>query len=1098
MYNYAKLSIIALGETGTGKSLFCKLFSNSDIFESKMSAESVTTTINSITFINEEKKSEIFLIDTPGSNDSRGKDQEMKNLELTQKFISEQQRINCIIIVMNFQSPRFTDSIKSSIKNICKCFPLPDFWSHVIIFFTHCKFDDEEDEKEQIKEVQKEMKRAFIDLSENIERELHLNINKIKEDQPLNLIFNEYNEKSKSKQIIDKNYKKSQENFGKIIDLVKNMKPLYEIIYPPEEKDVLQEPKEGRKIGNIKEFTYHKIRIRKYKDFGNPNIIQNEEIFGTFIITMQEEESDWEFFENRGNIKIYIKNKIRTFYDENRNIVNPIDINISLKEKCAEKRVETKQKEEIVNNNRKKIFKVDNVFYPDTNKTIEENKIFIKEIEEGETDWEEDRNFNQTNIKKYNKYQTKTEYDINGNIVGSTMTNRQIIMDWKKIETIVENNIRIRINDKLTKIIKKTTKKETKKNDENPRIIEENEEQTALEEIREEFEEKNNLNENHLGTIEFNYYNVKYINEVKAENEKIKNESKSYVHTYIESEEVKTIKEKQDNYEYQVSYHEIYIIDSRTPNARQETPYKIILDRKIINFIIENFVEERFEDDNVIQQKYIMYYINNSEGKKILDHREINGSEKKEQIKYGEEEYCEIEEPMTLEKINELKNKKKYPINYVNIYYKDEINTLRKKKTRIRTEKVEIKMEPNKVITKNIPEKYVLIKYEYNELIFINDVYSKTIPNNFVKRYDLLVKVTEDKHIDSDNIIKTKKEIWYYIDDVHQENIIDTIYHTNTEQIQYGDEYSEIEEPMTISKINELKKEKNYPINYVNIYYRNETNTGREKRKRTQTEKVEIKMDKKRSIEMGNDNQHVIIIDDYYELYYYNGVLRGNKKNLEHNEKKCKLIHEYEFNKYDTVDKVISITIDNIFYIDDGKKVLYRKEKKESEDDIIYEDVETIKIQEPMTIEKINKLKQEKRYPINYVKIYYKKSLNTVKEKIKITKTERVGLELEHKIIKTVDDNEKTMINVEEYDIEKIYIDGKNFDTRKLNLRKYTESNIDRIIEYKEKEFVKEVSHLFSKNEHIYDIYNVKKIFYKDGRCEKIRNYLEQENNRYD
>ena len=53
MYNYAKLSIIALGETGTGKSLFCKLFSNSDIFESKMSAESVTTTIYSITFIND-------------------------------------------------------------------------------------------------------------------------------------------------------------------------------------------------------------------------------------------------------------------------------------------------------------------------------------------------------------------------------------------------------------------------------------------------------------------------------------------------------------------------------------------------------------------------------------------------------------------------------------------------------------------------------------------------------------------------------------------------------------------------------------------------------------------------------------------------------------------------------------------------------------------------------------------------------------------------------------------------------------------------------------------------------------------------------------
>jgi len=165
------------------------------------------------------------------------------------------------------------------------------------------------------------------------------------------------------------------------------------------------------------------------------------------------------------------------------------------------------------------------------------------------------------------------------------------------------------MTDKITRVIKKTTKKETKKNDENPRIIEENEEQISLEEIKEEFEEINNLNENHLGTIEYNYYNVKYINNVKNENEKIKIVSKSYIQTYKESNEVKSLKEKQNQYEYQISYHEIYIIDSRTPNAKQETPYKIILNRKIINFIKENLVEERFENDEVIQQKYIMYYI---------------------------------------------------------------------------------------------------------------------------------------------------------------------------------------------------------------------------------------------------------------------------------------------------------------------------------------------------------------------------------------------------------------------------------------------------------------------------------------------------------
>ena len=100
-----------------------------------------------------------------------------------------------------------------------------------------------------------------------------------------------------------------------------------------------------------------------------------------------------------------------------------------------------------------------------------------------------------------------------------------------------------------------------------------------------------------------------------------------------------------------------------------------------------------------------------------------------------------------------------------------------------------------------------------------------------------------------------------------------------------------------------------------------------------------------------------------------------------------------------------------------------------------------------------------------------------------------------------LDNKDKTIINIEEYDLEKKYINDKLFETGddiKLNLRKYTESNIDRIIEYTKKEFVKEITHIFSKNEHIYDIYKIKKIIYKDGRSEEIRNYVEQEINRYD
>jgi GTPase SAR1 family protein len=135
---YKKLSIIALGETGSGKSLFCKLFSNMNDFVSMRSQKSVTTEIISKTFLNNSKKVEIELIDTPGSNDTRGPNQDINNLKAIKKFLKEQnQRINCIIIVMDSRFERLDQSLKTSIKNICDTFPLPDFWKHVIIFWTH-------------------------------------------------------------------------------------------------------------------------------------------------------------------------------------------------------------------------------------------------------------------------------------------------------------------------------------------------------------------------------------------------------------------------------------------------------------------------------------------------------------------------------------------------------------------------------------------------------------------------------------------------------------------------------------------------------------------------------------------------------------------------------------------------------------------------------------------------------------------------------------------------------------------------------------------------------------------------------------------------
>lgn len=1091
--SYTKISIIALGETGSGKSLFCKLFSGSETFISKKSGMSVTTEINSITFKNEKKKVEIFLIDTPGSNDSRGIEQEKKNLILTQKFISEQPRINCIILVMNMQNPRFTDSIQKAIKNICQCFPLPDFWNHVIIFWTHSKFDDDDDEKQQIEYTETEFKQLFILLSEEIENELH--INKIQENQTLNMIYNEYNETSKDEKKKKANYEKSQRNFEKIIDLVKDMKPLYEIVYPPEEKDVLQEPKEGRIVGNSRQFTYNKIRTRKYKDFNNPETIQNEEIFGTYIVNMQEKESDWELSENRDNNKLYIKYIIRTFYDVQGNVINNIDINIPLKEKLREKVVTAQTKEEIINNNRKKIYKVDSVFYPDINKIVEENKIFIKEIEEGETDWEEDPNFNQSNIVKYNKYKTKTEFDEDGNKIGNKVIDKTNIVDWKKIETRIEDNVRIIVTDKVTKVIKRTTKIETKKNDDNPRIIDTQEEQISLEKIEEEFKQVNNLDSNNLGTIEYNWYKVKYINDVKMENEKTKIESRSYVETYKQSDEKKITREKRDQYEYKIIYNAIYMIDSRYPTVKRDTGFRIILEENIINLIMEEEVKERFENNNVIKQKYNVYYIINSDGNKVEDHRDKNGEEITEEIQYGDE-YPVIEEPMTLEKINELKNRKEYPINFVNIYYRDEINTNRKNKKKIRTENVEIKMEENRYVIKNKPDKNLIINNEFKELIFINGEYTKTISNHNQKRYDLLIESNEEEFIEGEQIIKLKTVTWYYIDENNQKNIADTEVTQNTEVITYEEEYSEIKEPMTMEKIKQLKQEKKYPIYYEKIYYKKEKNTRRKKLTKKRTESIEIDMEHKRYNTVNKEDKYIIIHDIYNELIYINGTF--SNKNSNENQTRKELLIKITNQKRDEKDYIANVITKTYYYIDDNhKEIEVDKDIKEVEEKIEYGYLYS-EIESPMTLDKINQLKNEKKYPIMYKLIYYQNEINTNRKSRHRIRTENIEVILEHKK-DTSPTDDKRIINVEEYDIEKTFINGKISKTSgKLNIKSYKESNILETYEKLEKVKTGFTHHLFTANEHSFDIYKVTTITYKSGETDTISSFQESLVERYD
>ena len=153
-------NIILIGETGSGKSSFGNFaLGIEDAFKVSEDPTSCTTeTIRKISRLDQE----IGIVDTPGLQDSQGRDK--IHYEQMLKIIKEMKDLHFILLVFNYTSPRFTQSIQYMIKFLCNVFP-KNFAHHVGIIFTHYdheyqirinkkkKKDPREDRKEFIREV---------------------------------------------------------------------------------------------------------------------------------------------------------------------------------------------------------------------------------------------------------------------------------------------------------------------------------------------------------------------------------------------------------------------------------------------------------------------------------------------------------------------------------------------------------------------------------------------------------------------------------------------------------------------------------------------------------------------------------------------------------------------------------------------------------------------------------------------------------------------------------------------------------------------------------------------------------------------------------
>jgi GTP-binding protein EngB required for normal cell division len=322
-----KTSIITLGETGCGKSSFCNTLFASKRFKVGHSLDSETEIVEGK--YGENEYSDIFIIDTPGLNDSEGEQKDKENAEKMKEYIKKNPRIKGILMVFNFNENRLKGSIKKSIKLFYEFFPMNNFWEHVIIIFSH--YDNENEERKN--SLRTEFTSKLKELAVSIKNK---NPNLIIPDS-IPMYFCK----------LDIPNENTKENINKIISDFRRMRPMFKEIKESIEPDVITSNKEG----NVITYTHIVNKLIEYIDFDERKMEIREKIdeFTEKDIEDQiQEDSDEKEGEitkhnhvifkkvthidknSNSEIKIDRENPLETWFETEENVHLPEESNLTI------------------------------------------------------------------------------------------------------------------------------------------------------------------------------------------------------------------------------------------------------------------------------------------------------------------------------------------------------------------------------------------------------------------------------------------------------------------------------------------------------------------------------------------------------------------------------------------------------------------------------------------------------------------------------------------------------------------------------------------------------------------------------------------------